>query len=341
VLRLLSVGSALLVLSGGSPLAAQKTDTLRLRNGDRIVGEIKGLKRALLRYSTDDLQTVSVEWGAVATLVSRQYLEVELQSGEKYYGQLVTAPAGYLVVATPAQVDTLPLGIVASIVKMSQRFTSRLDGYVDLGLSYQLANHTFQFSFGSEVGYRGPHLAATLTTAYFAQDQDSVTQTSRSSVGLQEQAFLGNRWSAGLGQVFERNEELDLEGRFKFGAGVGRVLAQTDHVEFMLGAGGVLLRERYTGQGDPSVTVEGQFTAGFDAFRYNQPKLDLSTLLSVYPSLSEWGRVRVDFDTRISYELIKDFYLVVSVFNRYDSRPPSETAAKSDFGTTLSISWAF
>ena len=49
----------------------------------------------------------------------------------------------------------------------------------------------------------------------------------------------------------------------------------------------------------------------------------------------------MDFDGRVSYELIKDFYLTVSVFERYDSRPPSETAAKSDFGTTLSISWSF
>ena len=39
--------------------------------------------------------------------------------------------------------------------------------------------------------------------------------------------------------------------------------------------------------------------------------------------------------------VIKDFFLTLSLFERYDSRPPSETAAKSDFGTTLSISWSF
>jgi hypothetical protein len=227
------------------------------------------------------------------------------------------------------------------MVKMSQRFVSRLDGYLDLGLTYQQANHSFQLTFGSEVGYRGPTLATKLTTSYFAQDQDSVTPTSRSSIGLVEQVFLGNRWSAGLSQAFERNEELELEGRFKFGGGGGRIMAQTDAVEFGVGAGVVLLRERYTGQDDPSVTLEGQLAAEFDAFRYNQPKLDLSSSLTVYPGISELGRVRVDFDTRISYELIKDFYLTLSLFNRYDSRPPSETAAKSDFGTTLSISWTF
>jgi len=61
----------------------------------------------------------------------------------------------------------------------------------------------------------------------------------------------------------------------------------------------------------------------------------------VYPGITDWGRVRIDFDSRVSYELIKDFYLTLSLFERFDSRPPSETAAKSDFGTTLSISWSF
>jgi len=112
-------------------------------------------------------------------------------------------------------------------------------------------------------------------------------------------------------------------------------------MEFAVGAGGVVLREQYVGQDEAPVTVEGQLNLEFDAFRYDHPKLDLSSTLAVYPGITEWGRVRVDFDARISYEVIKDFYLTVSLFERYDSRPPSETAAKSDFGTTLSISWSF
>ncbi len=323
------------------PLAAQKTDTLRLRNGDRLIGEIEGLSRALLSYSTDNLQTVSIEWDAVAGLVSRRNHEVELRSGRKYYGVLGPAPDGYLLVAGAGRTDTLPLSVVARMVPMSRRLVSRLDGYVDLGLTYQQANHSFQFSFGTEVGYRGPRLASKLSATYFAQDQDSISRTSRSSMELNEQAFFARRWIAVLSQAFERNEELELEHRFKFGAGAGRTVAQTDHIEFTLGAGAVLLRELYTGQDEPPTTVEGQISAEFDAFRYNQPKLDVSTALSVYPGISEWGRVRIDFDARTSYELVKDFYLVVSLFNRYDSRPPSETAAKSDFGTTLSISWSF
>jgi hypothetical protein len=331
----------LLLIGVTRPAHAQKTDTLRLRNGDRIVGEIKNLNRALLSYSTDNMQLVSVEWDAVASLVSRTSFEIELQSGFKHYGRLTTAPAGYLVVTGAVVADTLPLGLVVHILPMRRQFWSRVDGYVDLGFTYQQANHNLQLTFGSQAAYRGPKVSASIGGSYFLQSQDSVATTSRSSLTLSEKYFVGSRWYVGSGQAFERNEELQLESRFKFGVGAERFLVQNDAIEFTLGAGAVLLREQYTGEDDQSVTWEGQVNLAFDAFRYNQPKLDLSTSLAIYPGLTELGRVRIDFDGRVSYELVKDFFLTVSVFERYDSRPPSETAAKSDFGTTLSITWSF
>ena len=266
---------------------------------------------------------------------------MELQSGRKHYGSLTTAPAGYLVVTGRVVADTLPLGLVVHIVPMSQRFWSRVDGYVDLGFTYQQANHNLQLTVGTEIGYRGPRSMVQIQGTHFVQDQDSVNATSRSSLTLVEQAFLHNRWIAGLSQGYERNEELELIGRTKFGLGGGRYMVQNDVMELTVGAGAVLLHERYLGQEQGSTTVEGQLTSTLNAFRYNSPKLDLTTSLHIYPGISDWGRVRIDFDTRISYELIKDFFLTLSVFERFDSRPPSETAAKSDFGTTLSISWSF
>jgi hypothetical protein len=331
----------MLVAGVSGPVLAQKTDTLTLKNGDRLIGEIKSLRRALLSYSTDNLGTVSVEWGAAASLVSRSEFEVELQSGAKHYGRLTPAPAGYLVVSGTVAADTIPLGLVVHIVPMGNRFWSRVDGYIDAGFTYQQANHTLQLTFGSKATYRGPRMAATITGSHFVQDQDSLERTSRSSVQLVEQAFLGNRWTAGLTQGYERNEELELVGRFTLGAGGGRFVVQNDAMELTLGAGAVLLHEKYLGQGEGSTTVEAQLSSDLTAFRYNTPKLDFNTSLKIYTGISEWGRVRIDLDSRLSYELIKDFFITLSLFERFDSRPPSETAAKSDFGTTLSISWSF
>jgi hypothetical protein len=38
---------------------------------------------------------------------------------------------------------------------------------------------------------------------------------------------------------------------------------------------------------------------------------------------------------------LKDFTVGLDVFDKFDSRPPSETAQKNDFGTTLTMGWKF
>ena len=60
-----------------------------------------------------------------------------------------------------------------------------------------------------------------------------------------------------------------------------------------------------------------------------------------FPSFTVRGRVRLQNDLRVSYELIKDFMLTGTLFDTFDSKPPSDVASKHDFGTTLAISWTF
>jgi hypothetical protein len=79
-----------LLLSAGVA-EAQKADTVWIRNGDRITGEVKSLTRALLKYSTDDLGTIYIEWDKIDRISTRTTLEIQLSSGLKYYGPLGSA----------------------------------------------------------------------------------------------------------------------------------------------------------------------------------------------------------------------------------------------------------
>ena len=49
-------------------VAAQKTDTLLLNNGDRIIGEVTVLENGLLEYKTDNVGTINVKWDRVVRL---------------------------------------------------------------------------------------------------------------------------------------------------------------------------------------------------------------------------------------------------------------------------------
>jgi hypothetical protein len=79
---------ALILLCLAPAAQAAKTDVARLINGDDVTGEIKSLEFGELRYSTDSMGTVSIEWEEVLALTSDQALQVEVSSGARYFGNL-------------------------------------------------------------------------------------------------------------------------------------------------------------------------------------------------------------------------------------------------------------
>ena len=83
---------ALLVLLWPMALAAQKTDTTYLFNGDRVIGEMKDLKLGLLRIKTDYMNYVYVEWDQIQTVRTTKRWYVRLRSGAYFDGHLAPSP---------------------------------------------------------------------------------------------------------------------------------------------------------------------------------------------------------------------------------------------------------
>jgi len=335
LVRLAWVALALLVGAGAAH--AQKTDSVWIRNGDRITGEVKSLSKGLLKYSTDDLGTVYVEWDKVDRISSRATFEVQLRSGEKLFGTLGLARSGRLVLGA----DTLLLADIVRITSIKRRMLDRVTGYLDLGMTYQKAHNTLQVSSGAKATYRGPQAESIVEFSTFREERDDASETSRLTTSLTERLLFADRWAAGLAVGFERNEELDLAGRLRLMPFVGRMLMRSNHVDLVATAGLVGTRERYVTTDSASLSVEGLLAATYSAFRYDRPKLDAAITSQIYPSLSIRGRVRLQNDLRVSYELVKDFMATVTVFDSYDNKPQAAAAPKHDFGTTLAISWTF
>ncbi len=78
-------GICLALSLSGTP-ARGKTDVVILRDGNRILGEIKEMKRGILRFSTDFARTINVEWPEIAGISSTYRFEVETIDGTLYFG---------------------------------------------------------------------------------------------------------------------------------------------------------------------------------------------------------------------------------------------------------------
>ena len=329
--------TAVLILLCGARAEAQKTDSVWIRMGDRITGEVKSLRHALLKYSTDDLGTIYIEWDKVVRISSTATFEVQRRSGQKQSGTLGLASNGWVVVG----VDTLALSDIVAITPLRQKLLDRVDGYLDLGFSYQKAHKAVQLSSGAKVVYRGPRIESTFEISTFREDRDDGSETARLSGSLTERFLTAGRWSGGFLIGYDRNEELDLAGRTRLVGFGSRVLSRSNQVDFWATAGLVGTLEQYFSTDSTTESFEGLLGVAFSAFRYDHPKLDASVTSQTYPSFSIPGRVRLQNDLRLSYELVKDFMLTVTLFDSFDSKPQSEGAAKHDFGTTLAISWTF
>jgi len=87
--------------------------------------------------------------------------------------------------------------------------------------------------------------------------------------------------------------------------------------------------------------LEGILAASYDLFKFDDPEIDISADLSVFPSFSVSGRVRTDAGITVSYEIIKDFIYQLSFTHTYDSEPQSAGATESDWTVVTSLGYEF
>src|ERR1700692_121044 len=81
----------LLVLLAAPLFARDKTDSLVMKNGDRMTCEVKGLDAGVLYVSFDYIDgTASVDWSKVGRLESKQLFVVKTEDGSVYTGTLRT-----------------------------------------------------------------------------------------------------------------------------------------------------------------------------------------------------------------------------------------------------------
>ena len=325
-------------LLGWAPAHAAKVDTLSLRNGDRITGEIKSLDKGRLSYGTDDAGTLSIEWDKVARLVSPRYFDIELDSGRHLYGRLVAAPSPGMVHIADAA-DSVVLGIltVVRIFPLESKVIDRIDGSLDFGLSLARANHYVQTSIDGSARYRTRTHTLRLRMNSLVVKQDDADDTQRGSIVFDGSHTLGGRWYTAASTGVERNQELGLDARYSLAVLGGRFMTQTNIFVSTAAAG--LSGNLENPGSDTDWNLEAVGVLDADYFTYDFPKTDIGATLSVFQSLIE-SRFRLEFEATVKREVFKDFMLGIQGVDSYDSDPPAG-GTHNDWTLQLTVGWSF
>jgi hypothetical protein len=340
---------ALLALAWAMPALAEKTDVIVLVNGDRITGEVKQLSYGLLEFKTDDIGTLSIEWDKVRSVTTIQQLQVEMVSGERYYGRNVPGdpePGSMRFIGTPTgsgpeqEYHLKFLDIARINIIDSGNFLDRIDGSVSVGYSFAQSTGVSVFNLSASVQSRNRQRFWSVSLDSQLSDQDAGPSSERwSLVGTVSRPMKLQTYYREVTASLTSNDELGLDLRGLVSAGVGRFLHVTPVSEWRAGVGLAGSRERGT-DGTDRTNLELQLGSNYRLYRLDTPKSNVTASLTVLPSLSDWGRWRGEASLDLRREFIKDLFFEISVYDSLDNRP-ADGASTNDWGVTTSIGYTF
>jgi hypothetical protein len=336
---LLLAVSCLLCVFSRDAFARNKTDLVFLTNGDRFTGEITQMDQGLLTLKTDAVGTLNIEWEDVDSLISVYGFRVEDEEGTKYFGRIVMGRDDTLHVISHARIDPVFQTAVVVITPLEATFWEQLDGSITAGVSYTKSNSLFQTNASLDVRRQTTLRLLELDANSIVTSEEDGDAQRRQGLTLAYSRLFRGRWFAIGSTSLESNDELGLDLRLSLAPGLGLNMVRTNRHKLVSTAGLTVNRE-WT-EGDDSYNLESFLSLSYASFRYDHPKIDVTSDAYVYPSLTNWGRVRLELDVDINREIVKDFTINLSLYDSYDNEPPDPTAAKNDYGLVAGMGWSF
>ena len=350
------LATILLALGVPHDAEAAKTDVVVLINGDAVTGEIKSLDFGALRYGTDSMGTVTIEWEEIVWLKSNQSLQVEVASGTRYFGGLfATGTDGVVGIGRGENIQEIDLSQIVRItpIETDEKIWQRFEGSVKFGFNSDKASQVTVGNLSANVRYRARTYLLGLDLVSSVTDQPGAETTQNQSLNLNYQRFRDNRWFTDWFTSAERNDEQGVDRRLSVGGGLGKYLVKSNKNQFSLLVGLVATRTTLSGIA-PELPIEGSEPAETDSdttdaeakfsvkylHRSLEPSSDMTFTTDVFPQLQDFSSFRSNTNLTLRREIIDDLFFDLSFYYTYLSKPPVG-AEKDDYGVVTSIGYSF
>jgi small nuclear ribonucleoprotein (snRNP)-like protein len=332
-------GAFIAVLLIAATAGFAQRDSLVLKNGDVIVGELKSLDAGVATIETDySKKDFTIEWDGVKKVYSRRRYLVTMRDGERFNGSVRSADDDGVVLVDELGPDTLATTLmdVVLLKGLETDFWSRLRANVDVGLTVTKANNLRQYSSQSSIGYLVDQWELTLSYDANQSSQDSVEDIKRTEASAEYIYFLPADWFLQSVAKTLSNTEQALDMRFQATVSGGQYLVHTNRSYFRVGAGLSFNDESYTNETPDKSSLEASLGAELDLFDIGD--LNFHSTLFAYPSLTEPKRLRSDFNLDVKYDILDDFYIKFNTTVYYDNKP-AVAGAETDYTYGISVGW--
>jgi hypothetical protein len=326
----------------GGPISglANKTDTLSFYNRESIQCEIKKLSLGKLSVSTINMGTVSIKLEKVAYIESPTIFEIRFKSHAKFFGILSRgSKPGTAKLSTASSEREVNIMDIVSLTPIRRRFIDKIDGNFDLGISYARGSNNFQFNYGLSIKYRDRKIEHGINSNALLTE-NTQTQTRRFDAGYSFSRYLPGTQFFITGVIWQENSELGVQNRvLVFGSyGLRPVENNLNVLYFSLG---LVNNTEESVESVVTTNLESNLRVNYDLFHFASPEIIISSYISAFASITEWGRIRLDGQIKGKWEIFNDFYFNITYTNNFDNQPITEGASNFDYSITAGIGYKF
>ncbi len=333
--------AAFLFFIGLSSIA--QTDTLLLKSNDKLVGEIKQLKKGVLTIETDYSDSdFKVTWLEVLSMSSSQTYFVTLAKGKRFQSKIkaeANEPGIIYLKKTDTSWVKVPVEDVVEFKAVETNILSRISTSISLGYNFTKSNNLSQFVLNGKLSYLGFKWESSASYNSVVSSQDEASTTKRVDAGLNFRYFLEKDWFMDANTTFLSNNQIDLDLRTNLLAGAGKYLLHNNKMYLGLGTGLAYNNERYiTANQSTKNSLESYVGLEFNMF--DMGDLDFYAKTLAYPSLTEKGRFRSDINFSLKYDLPLDLFIKLSYTYNFDNQP-ANGFSKDDYVINTTFGWDF
>jgi hypothetical protein len=326
-----------------SRLCAQGKDSIYLYNGQELIGDIQNASMGVISIDDIDLKIQNIKLYKIKRLVSRQIFKIETYDKRTYYNTLAPdLKEGWIIIRQGGKEEVvMPIVNIRLLTPLNQTFFKSLDGNLSAGFTYAKSSNIGQVNFSTTVSYSTKQWNFQLSGSEIGSLDSSKYSRDNENLQLFGAYDLSATWFAAGVIQYQRNLELSIARRLLEMLGAGKRLVIKETWQLLAVSGLSLSQERST-QGQPSGPLyEIPLMFRFNFYQFHHPNIQITTTETIYYSLSESGRVRIDGSTNISWELVRYFYFTLNPYTNYDSKPPGGNSQTFDFGLSLSLTYKF
>jgi hypothetical protein len=334
--------SLALILFASTVCLSQTRDTLYFYNKSKIVGRLMKISLGRAEIDADGIGIITIKNNRIESIhATSHFFRVETANGRELQGYLMRGKTpGMVMIKILADSTEIQVQDIATLLYYGQTLKSRLTGNMSAGFSYTKSSDIGRLNFDGLLKYNTAKSTSTIEGDMIVTSDTTALDIERANFALSHLQSFAPEWGAVVVLKYQRNLELGLQRRWQEAFGVAREFFISNR-QLAITTTGIAINQERNADDVERRSIEALVAVKYDFYSFISPRVTLSFAESGFIGLTETGRVRLDGDINLEYEMVTDFFISLQFYHNYDSRSPATAMPNIDYGFVAGLRYKF